>query len=233
MNEREEWLLSMYDHIRNVEGSKRPPGFPPNESEYMEAVELDRARRQAAERMKYGTIEQGPTGFMADYIRPMIDSMEQPRMGGPDGVSTVDLMNLGMLGAGVGGSAIRPRPSSGVPTPPRPTIDQMQRTGKKQFEAERRSEVPTPPKPTYDELRNYLRSTEKANRDPKATTQPGALQGRGRGGVGPAREMRDGRGDLDIYKRPHPGMNVERRADLQEYMERMMAGMGKYFPPGK
>ena len=166
MTEREEWLLSMYDHIRNVEGSKRPPGFPPNESEYMEAVELDRARRQAAERMKYGTIEQGPTGFMADYIRPIIDSMEQ-RWGGTSpetGVSTADLLSLGMLGGGIGGSAIRPRPSSGVPTPPRPTIDQMQRTGKKQFE---------------DELRDYLRRTE------------------------------------------------------QEYMERMMAGMGKYFPPKK
>lgn len=109
MTEREEWLLSMYDHIRNVEGSQRPVGFPPNESEYMEGVELDRRRRQATERMKYGTIEQGPTGFMANYITPMIDSLEQPRMGGPDGVSTADLMNLGMVGAGIGGAAGKAR----------------------------------------------------------------------------------------------------------------------------
>ena len=160
-----------------------------------------------------GTIKQGPTGFMADYIRPMIDSLEQPRMGGPDGVSTADLMNLGMVGAGIGGSAIRPRPSttgsrqlnpeqrriiemgrppSGVPTPPRPTIDQMQRTGKQQFEAAKTAE-------------------------PRRQRQ---------GGVGPAHSA-------GPQERPHPGMNVERRAALQEYMERMMAGMGKYFPPGK
>ena len=206
MNEREEWLLSMYDHATNVEGSKRPAGFPPNESEYMEAVELDRARRQAAELMKYGTIEQGPTGFMADYIRPMMDSLEQKHGGGSpeSGVSTADLINLGMLGMGMGSRVSGSSPKGAKPSKPEPRRTRVVQEGKK-------------------------------------TTPSDADR---RGGVGPDWErLPDGRpangnlqsstGTANGHTKRVPGMEVERRAELQEYMERLMAGMGKYFPPGQ
>ena len=169
-----------------------------------------------------GTIRQGPTGFMANYITPMIDSLEQPRMGGPDGVSTADLMNFGMLGAGIGGSAIRPRPST---------------TGSRQLNPEQKriiqmgrppSGVPTPPRSTSDKgppIRIKLGEPGKQQGKPKKFDYEDWTSHRG--GVGPDREV------LRLLRRPHPGMNVERRAALQEYMERMMAGTGKYFPSGK
>jgi hypothetical protein len=227
MTEREEWLLSMYDHIRNVEGSKRPPGFPPNESEYMEAVELDRARRQAAERMKYGTIEQGPTGFMANYITPMIDSLEQPRMGGPDGVSTADLLGLGMLGRGIGGAAGKARNPLTRFEPGRsrtyteyvpPKQGQFQRG---QLRGER--EIPAGYR-----MGKARKATEQISPDKNVRlTREGETLPAKRGyGVRP--EVRETQGP----GRPGRTLQGEEYEKLTA-LEQLMMGLGKYFSPGK
>jgi hypothetical protein len=192
--------------------SSTPPPIPRNP--FYPSYPMDEYPSVAAEGRAedfMGTIEQGPTGFMADYIRPMMDSLEQKHGGGSpeSGVSTADLINLGMLGMGMGSRVSGSSPKGAKPSKPEPRRTRVVQEGKK-----------TKPKET---------KPSDADR---------------RGGVGPDWErLPDGRpangnvqsvtGIANGHTKRVPGMEVERRAALQEYMERLMAGMGKYFPPGQ